>query len=399
MAHFSYKSISPSGAVRRGHMEARDAETVRRQLQAQGFLPIETSEIATAPKSWRRPSRPSGKDLAMSTHEIAMLLSAGQTVEQALQLMVEGAAPGGVSGALRAALSSLREGSSFADALAATRAFPPVYLAMVQAGEASGALAEQLGKLAAMLDRTAKLREQMISALIYPALLILVAISAVILLLGLVVPQFAPLFADAQGPLPLATRAVLGASALLREDGLTFLLILSLLTLALAGLLRRPGFADWCDDRLLRLPLIGELLLLSASGRWMRVLALLLKGGVPLPSALELVRPVAGHRKLQAMIEAMRIGIKDGKGLIASLPARAMMPPMAVPLLRVGEQGGRLEESLAHLADLFDNRLEQSLKRVLAIFEPACVLLLSLMVGTIVISILLAVVSINDLAV
>jgi len=399
MAHFKHKSIAPSGAVIRGRLEARDAEQLRRELQSRGYLPIETSEVGSGHARWRPTRRPGGKDLAMATHELTMLLGAGQTVEQALQLMVEGAAPSMLRRALAAALASLREGASLQGALAATGAFPPVYLAMVQAGEASGALAEQLGKLALMLDRTAKLKEQMISAMIYPALLMLVAISAVILLLGLVVPQFAPLFADAHTTLPFATRAVLAASDLLRADGLSVLALASLALLGLAAALRRPRVADWCDDCMLRLPLVGPLLVLAATGRWMRVLALLLKGGVPLPVALDLVRPVAGHRRIKAMIAAMRAGIKDGKGLTASLPARPMMPALALQLLRVGEQGGRLEDSLGHLAELFDTRLEQSLKRALAIFEPACVLVLSLMVGTIVISILLAVVSINDLAI
>jgi general secretion pathway protein F len=194
------------------------------------------------------------------------------------------------------------------------------------------------------------------------------------------------------------TRIILAASAALREDGLMMLAALALLLLGLAAALRRPAFAAWCDDRMLRLPLIGPLLILAASARWMRVLAVLLKGGVALPAALALVRPVAGHVRLKQMIGAMQSGIKDGKGLTASLPANPPLPDLAVQLLRVGEQGGKLEDSLGHLADLFDTRLEQSLKRLLAIFEPACVLLLSIMVGSIVISILLAVVSINDLA-
>jgi len=393
MAHFAYKSIAPDGSVTHGRLEARDAEAVKRHLQSQGFLPIETKEIAAAPH--RRKASP--RHLAVATQEMAMLLSAGQTVEQALALLSE-AAPKSLRDAIAQALAQLRQGASLTDALAAGGRFPPVYLAMVQAGEASGALAEQLAQLAQMLERSAKLRDQLISAVIYPALLILVAISAVMLLLGLVVPQFAPLFADAQKELPFATRAVLEASRLFREDGWIALVVVSLALLALAAALKRRGFAEWCDDALLRVPIIGPLLILAASGRWMRVLALLLKGGVPLPNALDLVSPVAGHRRLQSMLAGMRSGIKDGKGLTASLPANPPLPDLALPMLKVGEQGGRLEDSLGHLAELFDNRLEQSLKRALAIFEPACVLLLSLMVGTIIISILLAVVSINDLA-
>jgi general secretion pathway protein F len=394
MAEFSYKTISPAGSVVTGRAEARDEEALRRQLQRQGHLPIETREIAGP----RRARRPSDKELALATLELTMLLNAGQTVEQALLLLLEGAAPKGLRAPFARALAHLREGASFADALKAGGGFPAVYIAMVQAGEASGTLAEQLGKLASMLDRAAKLKEQLLSALIYPALLTVVALSAVILLLCLVVPQFEPLFADAHVALPPMTRIILAASHFLRDQGWNVLALVSLALLGAALALRRPKIAERCDDLLLHAPVLGPLLLLAASARWMRVLAVLLKGGVPLPDALELVGPVTVHKRLQAMLAAVRAGIKDGKGLTASLPERAPLPELALPMLRVGEQGGRLEESLSHLADLFDSRLEQSMKRVLAIFEPACVLLMSLMVGTIVISILLAVVSINDLA-
>jgi len=190
----------------------------------------------------------------------------------------------------------------------------------------------------------------------------------------------------------------LGASTLLLEWGRSGAILACLALLGLAMVMRRPGVARWLDDQGLRLPVIGPLLLLAASARWMRVLAMLLKGGVPLPQALDLTAPVAGHRRLRAMIAGMKSGIKDGKGLTASLPDRAPLPDLARQLLKVGEQSGRLDDSLGHLADLYDTRLENRLKRLLALFEPACVLGLSLLVGTIVISILTAVVSINDLA-
>ena len=398
MPHFAYKSLSADGKVVRGRVEARDAEAVRRLLQSQGSMPIETREVRAAGRiaaALRRPA--SSKDLALASQELSMLLTAGQTIEQALQLMAEGVAPRMLRGPFALALARLREGVTLAEALRGAGAFPPVYTAMVQAGEVSGSLGEQVGKLGVMLDRAARLREQLISALIYPALLVMVAFSAVILLLTYVVPQFEPLFEGA-AHLPFMTRAVLAASDLVRSSGQMVGIILCAGVLALAALARRPAVARRLDDARLRLPVVGPLLLLAASARWMRVLAVLLKGGVPLPQALDLVAPVAGYRRLQTMLATVKTGIKDGKGLTASLPPGAPLPDLAVQLLKVGEQGGRLEDSLGHLADLYEARLETRLKRLLAIFEPACVFGLSLVVGTIVISILTAVVSINDLA-
>lgn len=399
MPQFAHKSLSADGKLVRGRIEAKDAEAARRLLQSQGARPIETREIGGKGPIRIALSRrqASSKDLALASQELSMLLSAGQTIEQALQLMAEGAAPRPLRGPFAVALARLREGAPLAEALRAATAFPPIYTAMVQAGEVSGSLGEQLGKLGDMLDRAARLREQLISALIYPALLVMVAFSAVILLLTYVVPQFQPLFEGAQH-LPFMTRAVLAASDLVREWGQVAAILAGSLILALAALARRPAIASRLDDLRLRLPLIGGLLLLAASARWMRVLAVLLKGGVPLPQALDLVAPVAGYRRLQSMLATVKSGIKDGKGLTAALPPHAPLPDLAPQLLKVGEQGGRLEDSLGHLADLYDARLENRLKRLLAIFEPVCVFGLSLVVGTIVISILTAVVSINDLA-
>jgi general secretion pathway protein F len=398
MARFSYKALSGSGTVLRGRMEAPDAERVLQALRRQGHLPI---EVWPSRAAWltlsARPKRMDGAQLAMATRELSMLIQAGQTAEQAFQLLASGTAPKSLRAPFGQALARLREGEGLADALTGA-GFPPIYRAMVQAGEAGGALAGQLAQLASLLERAARLREQLVSALIYPALLICVSIGAVILLLGMVVPQFAPLFAESHKALPFATRMVLGASETLRSG---WRIGLGGLGLALAlGLVaaRRPAIGAWADEWLLRVPVVGRLMLLAASTRWMRVLAVLLKGGVPLPAALDLVKPVAGHRALQSMISVLKDGIRDGKGLTASMPPNPPLPDPALPLLRVGEQGGQLAESLGHLADLFDSRLEQGLKRTMALFEPACVLLLSAMVGTIVISILLAVVSINDLA-
>ena len=398
MAQFSYKALSNSGALLRGRMEAPDADRVLQALRRQGLMPI-AAWPARAP--WMtltaRPKHMDLKALATATRELSMLVHAGQTVEQALDLLASGTAPRPLRAPYGTALARLREGVGLSDALA-DAGFPPLYRAMVQAGEAGGALAGQLDELASLLERSARLRDQIVSALIYPALVMCVSIGAVLMLLGMVVPQFAPLFVGAHKPLPFSTRMVLAASDALREDWQAGLAGLALLLGAGLIAARRPAVAAWGEAALFRLPVVGRLLLLSASTRWMRVLGVLLKGGVPLPAALELVKPVAGHRSLQAMIGAMKDGIRDGKSLTGSMRPDAPLPDPALPLLKVGEQGGQLAESLGHLADLFDNRLEQGLKRAVALFEPACVLLLSLVVGTIVISILLAVVSINDLA-
>jgi general secretion pathway protein F len=325
-------------------------------------------------------------------------------LEKSLQSLAGGAAPERLRPLLTTVLDRLRGGRGLAEALedAAAEAkkplFPPYFIAMIRAGEAAGALEAVLGKLAELLERALRLRETLISALIYPIILTVVAISSVVLLLTVVVPQFAPLFANSPHQLPWATTLVLGASRLLREWGALGISLLLAGGLAAPRLLRRWGASGWWDRTVLRLPVAGPLVVAIATARLSRTLGILLKSGVPLPAALGLTRGIVGNRVLAEMLDALRDGIANGRGLTASLPEGHPLPDLAVQLLRVGEQSGRLEEILLRLADLFDDRVELAQKRLLAIFEPACVLTLSAIVGGIVISILQAVVSINDLA-
>lgn len=402
MPLFDYHAIAASGERVAGRMEARDAPAVIRHLQDKGHLPVSAEPVTAAGGlGWpARRSRPvgRGRDLALAIRELAMLLGAGQTVEQALRLMASGAAPKRLQPALAAALEALRAGAGLADALDGAGGFPPLVIAMVRAGEAGGVLEPVLGRLADLLDRAARMRETTVSALLYPAILVTVAVAAVLLLLLQVVPQFAPLFAGAGADLPLSTRLVLGASAGLRAYWTPLMVAALVLLLGgrwLAGVLVSE---DAWDRLVLRLPGVGALVAMTATARLARTLGVLLRSAVPLPVALALARDVVGNRAVAAAVAAMAQGVRDGRGLAASLPPDQPLPALAVQLLRVGEDSGRLDEVLIHLADIYDAKLEQAMKRFFAVLEPACVLALSVVIGGIVVSILLAVVSINELA-
>ncbi|HYD29941.1 MAG TPA: type II secretion system F family protein [Azospirillaceae bacterium] len=396
MPPFAYRAIATGGEMIEGRMEARDAEAVIRHLRDKGHLPVSAEPAMGTVKRGRLAARP--RDVAVAVREMALLLGAGQTVEQALRLMASGAAPKRLQPAFAAALEALRGGAGLADALDEVGGFPPLVIAMVRAGEAGGVLEPVMGRLADLLDRAVRMRETLVSALIYPSILVVVAIAAVLLLLLQVVPQFAPLFANAKTELPLSTRAVLAASAWLRENWT------SLMAGVLAALLAGPRVVGrlvpdggW-DRVVLRLPGVGSLVAIAATVKLARTLGVLLKCAVPLPAALALSREVVGNRVMAQAVAVMAAGVRDGKSLADSLPAGAPLPPMAVKLLRVGEESGRLDEVLGHLADIYDAKLEQALKRFFTVLEPACVLALSVVIGGIVVSILMAVVSINELA-
>ena len=399
MPHFTYSALTPGGELREGSMEARDARAVLRHLETQGLLPVEAKPVVTG-GSRLRLSQGAGaqaRDLAVAMREMVMLVGAGQTVEQALRLLATEAGPPRLRPRLETVLERLRGGGSLSEAMNAAGGFPPLVLAMVKAGEAGGTLEVTLANLADLLERALKLREQIQSALMYPIVLMVAAVGSLLLLLTQVVPQFAPMLKQAGKTLPVSTSLVLAASDALLAYGTT-LMVAALVAVAGAPFLLRRLPPGWWEPAVLRMPAVGDLVAMAATARLCRTLGTLLKGGVPLPAALGLASEVAGLRSLARAVLAMRAGAAEGRGLAVSLPPGAPFPPLAVQLLKVGEESGRIEEILGHLATLFDAKVELALKRVLALFEPACILLLAVLVGGIVVSILSAVMSINELA-
>lgn len=399
MPHFTYSALTSDGELREGRMEARDARAVLRHLETQGLLLVEAKPVAAARSrfSLSQGAGAQARDLATAMREMVMLVGAGQTVEQALRLLATEAGPPRLRPRLETVLERLRGGGSFAEAMTAAGGFPPLVLAMVKAGEAGGTLDVTLANLADLLERALKLREQISSALMYPIVLMVAAVGSLLLLLTQVVPQFAPMLRQGGKELPVSTRIVLAASDGLMAHGTALMVAALALAVAAPLVLRRlpPG---WWEPAVLRMPVVGELVAMAATARLCRTLGTLLKGGVPLPAALGLASEVAGLRSLSRATLAMRAGAAEGRGLAVSLPADAPVPPLAVQLLKVGEESGRIEEILGHLAGLFDAKVELALKRALAVFEPACILLLAVLVGGIVVSILSAVMSINELA-
>ncbi|HYH17482.1 MAG TPA: type II secretion system F family protein [Azospirillum sp.] len=395
MPVFTYKALTPAGEPRDGRMEARDAKSVIRHLQTQGLLPVEARPAGAAA---RGPRKAPMRDLALAVRELAMLLGAGQTIEQALALMASTAGPASLRPRLAAALDRLRGGGGLADALEADGGFPPVVVAMVRAGEASGQLETVMAELADLLDRAVKLRDQWGSALAYPTILVVASVCAVTLLLTLVVPQFEPMFAGARQAPPWSTQVVLAASQALRAHGTELLVAVLVLLLAVPAVTRRFAPPGWWEGAVLRLPGVGPLVAAASTARFARTLSVLLTSGVALPTALTLAGAVPGLRRFAQAADAMRAGVAEGRGLAAALPPGAPLPPVAVQLLRVGEEGGRLDAVLRHLADLLDAKVELAVKRLLTVLEPAIILLLSAIIGGIVVSILVAVVSINELA-
>ena len=401
MANFAYRALTASGEQVTGELEAADVPSAIARLQDSGLIPIDAAPAGRSERktSMAPPVARAAKHVTQLTRELATLIGAGQTVEGALSLAREEVPDRGLAAALEGVLLKVRAGSSLSDALAAEpRYFPPLYVSLVRAGEASGRLGPSLDELGTMRERTEELRSKLTSALIYPCVLLLTAIGAVIVLLTVVVPRMAPMFAQAGAALPASTKLVLAATDLLRDYGFLLLALTAAALLLGERLLRRPGPRRLFDAWTLRLPLLGQLLRDRITAQLCRALATCLGGGLDLPSALVVSRDILGNVYARAAMDQVVTAVRTGRTVADSLAQAGIMTPLAVKMLRVGEESGRLQIVAAHLAGTFEDRVATRLQRLVAIIEPATVIVLGLVVGGIVMSILTAVLSVNDLA-
>jgi general secretion pathway protein F len=271
-------------------------------------------------------------------------------------------------------------------------------IGMVRAGEAAGALEIVVSRLADFMERANQLKDGVVSALIYPTLLMLAALATVILLLTVVLPRFQPLFEQAGKQLPLPTRVVLAAGDLMQASRwLAPLLVLAVVMV----LVRRAGDPDLrlvLDRLALRLPVLGRVLAELEVARLLRGLSTLLTNGVPVLAALAILRETAGNEAVSRWVDAAADSLKRGRGLSEPTRAQPWFPPVAARLLAVGEETGRLDDMVGRAADMLDANAGRTLQRGLALLGPALTLVLGLVVAGVIAAILLAILKVNDLA-
>jgi general secretion pathway protein F len=295
-------------------------------------------------------------------------------------------------------LKEVKGGKSFSEALGKyPEVFPKVYANMIKAGEVGGALEEVLGRLVSFLETSENLRSYIVGAMIYPVLLSVVGVASVTILTMFVVPRFAAIFQDMGVPLPLPMAILKGLSDFL--TGYWWLVLISgaLVSFYVHRFRSSPEGRLQLDRWLLRLPLVGAVLRKVEVARFSRTLGTLLHGGVPLLQGLTIVREVVGNQGIATMIDPIRNGIKKGEGIAQPMKQSGVFPPLAMHLIEVGEESGKLDTMLVQVADVYDNEVRTGVKNLIAFFEPALILVMGIIIGTIVVSMLLAIFSINDI--
>jgi general secretion pathway protein F len=400
MPEFSYKAIKGSGELVQGTLVAETEPALLAQLRRMGCLPIHVrAKDGAGGMGWSRLTRRglSSQDRLIFARQLATLVRAGIPLDRSLALCRDLAEKPALEAVIDSTLKQLRSGQSLAHSLAANeRFFPPLYVAMVRAGEASGTLPAVLDRLVEFEEFSAELRGYLVSALIYPMLLLAVGSLAIAFLLGFVVPRFAQIFEEAGKELPLPTQVLMDVSQAFRSYGwLAALLIVAGVLLAGRWVRTESGRLRW-DRWRLKAPLLGDVSLKLEIARFAKTMGTLLAQAVPIISALRLTREVLSNRRVAAAVEPLIQGVKRGQGLATPLGETGLFPALAVQLVTLGEQTGKLDSMLLELAAIYDREVRVATKRLVALVEPAVILAMGLVVGTIVISTLLAIVSINE---
>ena len=403
MAFFRYKAVTPDGKVVEGTLEAADQQTVVARLQEKGQLPVKVSSGEDSgflsrkiELPWKR-KRVSPSELLIFTQELSTLIRAGLTLDRSLRMLASLTENVYLSEIIAELLREVKGGRSLSEALAKfPQVFPKIYVNLVKAGEVGGALDQILERLVAYLEEVEELRDYLKTSLIYPSILVVVATVSIVFLTAFVIPQFAGIFENAGAPVPLPMRVLLGISGILTSYGWLFIVIAIGLWYRLKTYLRtEEGRLNW-DRRLLTLPLLGTVLLKIEISRFSRTLGTLLHSSVPLIQSINIVKEVVDNQAIASTMESIKAGVKKGEGLTAPIREAQIFPPFALHLLQVGEETGKLDEMLLQIAETYDRELRVALKRLVAFFEPAVILIMGVIIGLIVVSILYSIFSIND---
>ena len=395
MAIFSYRATTMEGAIVEGAIEAADEKSAIERLKNSGIIPLKVAAPEEGIKK-RITLRSSKTDLLTFTTELSSLLSAGLPLDRSLNILSEISESKDMKNIIQSILKSIREGSSFSDALQRhPKVFPRLYINMIRAGEAGGVLDVVLDKLNEFLESSKELKEHVLSVMIYPIILIVTGGISIIILLTYVLPKFSVIFAELGSSLPLPTQVLLRFSNALKSY---WWIVLSVI---IAGWIIFKNYIKSDTGRYnwdaFKLKLMGEVIRKLETARFCRTLGTLLRSGVPLLQALNNARDVINNQVIASAIDAVSTGAKEGKGIAVPLSSANVFPPLALSMIKVGEETGQLDNMLMKVASTYEKSLNVAIKRFVSLLEPIMILSMGLVIGFIVISMLMAIFSITEL--
>jgi len=404
MKAFYYKATDIEGKVSEGTLEAPEREAVITKLQERGLIPIKVF-AGEAEKAFVFPLRfglRSGAvpmaEVVYFTRELADMLKGGVRIERALRILGEATKRKAFERVLKDVRKDVVGGSALNESLAKhPEVFKPIYVNMVKSGESGGSLPDVLARLAEYLDKAQRLRSEIISAIIYPSILTFVSGLSIVVLLVFVIPRFAAIFTDMGAALPLPTVMLLVLSSTIVSYWWLIVLLGASLVAGLILYRKTPSGAAALDAFRLRAPVAGNIYSLMEISRFSRTLGTMLKGGVPMLESISIAGEVLTSNILTLVMRDLYAEVRKGGRIGVFLREKKIIPPLVAEMVTLGEETGRLPEALLHSAETIDRHVDEKIKRLLSFLEPALVLVMGVIVGVVVISMLLAIFSVNDI--
>lgn len=403
MSAFAYQALDAKGRRKEGMIEADSARQARQALRDQGLTPLALTEAVeqvrqqTQSRSWLQP-RISTSELALLTRQLATLVAAALPIEEALKAVAQQTEKAKLSTLIAAVRTKVLEGHSLADGLSAFPSiFDQLYRAMVAAGEKSGHLDTVLDRLADYTEQRQQMKSKLLQAMIYPIILTLVAISVIAILLATVVPKVVEQFIHMKQQLPFSTRFLMGASDLVRDYGLWFLLLTAILLICWGSWVKKTLNRRHYHAMLLRLPVIGRVSRGLNTARFARTLSILNSSAVPLLDGMRISGEVLSNDEAKIRVAEAAERVREGGSLRASLEQTKLFPPMMLHMIASGERSGELDNMLERAADNQDREFESQVNIALSIFEPALVVSMAVIVLFIVLAILQPILQLNNM--
>jgi general secretion pathway protein F len=399
---YFFRAIASDGKLRTGTITAETEKIVARELKRQGLIPVFVGFEPKKSLELKMPTFGRGyrKDVLFFTQELSTLLNAGVPLDRALGITAELTEKSGFRSIVLDVMRILKGGKSFADSLGTHPLyFSELYVNMVRAGEASGSLGTIFERLSEFERTRDDLRGYIVSSLIYPALLTLVGIGSIFILLNFVVPRFAAIFSDPRMKIPTPTLLLIQTSAYVRAYSLPAFAVLVVLAIGFQAYIRTGAGALWWDTLRLKAPLLGDALRKAETARFARAMATLIAASVPLVQSIGIARGILNNRRIAGTLEQVSQGVKRGEGIAGPMARAGQFPPLASHLLAVGEETGNLDAMFQRMADIYDAETRTAIRRFTSLFEPVIILVMGVMVGSLILSMMLAITGINDVVI
>jgi general secretion pathway protein F len=396
VADYTYRAVARDGNVVEGVVEASDDKVAVERLRNSGLIPLNVTAPREAGIRKRLALRSAKSEVLSFTTELSALLGAGLPLDRSLNIIAEVSEAGEMKGVVQAVLRSIREGSSFSDALQKhPKVFSRLYINMVRAGEAGGILDVVLDKLNEFLESSQELKDHVTSAMVYPCILAVVGTGIIVFILTFVLPRFASIFSDMGGKLPFSTQVILWTSSLFRDFWWVMLICLAAAALIFWKYISSPEGALRWDA--IKLKLIKDVIIKLEAARFCRTLGTLLKSGVPLLQALSNSVDIVGNRVVASRLKDLQKGAKEGKGFAEPLAAARIFPPLAISMIKVGEETGQLDVMLLKVAATYEKSLREAIKRFMNLLGPVIIIVMAAVIGFIVVSVFMAMFTMFDL--